>query len=209
MPRRRERRPQTSLSKLSPRPQEPPHHRRRRPNPTRKAGCGDGSIATSLARRPRDTGLEKCREKPVEESTPARTDKASQQADPASSASKASPQKGKGRWRGEEGRDQKKLQSPSPPTPQTLPSQPRINNAAQDLQQHPPAPRRPLRHATPLPARTDLDPGTPGLASSNPDPPTRATVAAASAGQHHKGIWPPSPQSAGAQASHCLDPNAV
>jgi hypothetical protein len=117
---------------------------------------------------------------PSESPPTARNGKAVQQhADPASSATEANPRKRACRWRGEEGRDQKKPQSPSPPPSQPLPSQPRINHAAHGLQPPPPAPQPPgpiasLDGASESRPRPTSGPspspwGDPGVGS--PDPP--------------------------------------
>ena len=79
---------------------------------------------------PRDADQEKRRGNPPESPPPTATGNAGQQqAEPASSTMKTSPGKGKGRWLGEEGRDQKKPQSPitptSPPPAEPAPQQPR------------------------------------------------------------------------------------
>jgi len=90
---RRRRRP-----RFCPHLKPPPHRRCQRPNP-------------------RDADQEKRRGNMPKSPPPTATGNAGQQqAESASSTMKTSPRKGKGRWRGEEGRDQKKPQSPSPPT---------------------------------------------------------------------------------------------
>jgi hypothetical protein len=115
---------------------QPPRRCCRRPNPTSEAGCGDGSAVALHTATHRDAGHEKCQEKHVRESAPVETGKASQQqAEPANSATEARSRKREGTWRGEEGRDQKKPQLPSPPMSQPLSRQPRIKHVVQDLQQ--------------------------------------------------------------------------
>ena len=76
-----------------------------------------GGRVRRLDAAPRDADQEKRRGNPPESPPPTATGNAGQQqAEPASSTMKTSLGKGKGRWQGEEGRDQKKPQSPNPPT---------------------------------------------------------------------------------------------
>jgi hypothetical protein len=103
-----------------------------------KQGAVMGQQQPCPAAVPRDSARRSAGRSSSESSPAAETGKAGQQpADLGSFAAETSMRKGKGSWQGEEGRDQKKPQSPSPPTSQSLPSQPHINHAAQGLQQLP------------------------------------------------------------------------
>jgi hypothetical protein len=69
---------------------------RRRPNPTRKVGCGDGLAAAPLAAAPKDAGREKQREKPTKESTPRQNRQSGQQqADPVSFTTETTRERGR------------------------------------------------------------------------------------------------------------------
>ena len=100
----------------------PPHRRCQRPNPTRRQGAAPRRCPKG--RRPGEA-----LGNPPESPPTATGNAGQQQAEPARSTMKTSPGKGKGRWLGKEGRDQKKTQSPitptSPPPAEPAPQQPR------------------------------------------------------------------------------------